>query len=65
MANYVDYDYWVQGYGEGDLSQPERYVVQGYWTDGYAEYETASDIIASIDGTATVTAVAGFPLAAL
>ena len=42
MANYVDYGYWVQGYGDGDLSQPDRYVVVGYWTDGYAEYETTA-----------------------
>ena len=55
MANYVDYGYWVQGYGEGDLSQPDRYVVVGYWVDGYAEYENESSV-AVIDGTATVVA---------
>jgi len=55
MANYVDYDYWVQGYGEGDLSQPDRYVVAGYWVDGYAEYEGDS---ASFSGIATFTAAA-------
>lgn len=51
MANYVDYDYWVQGYGEGDLSQPDRYVVAGYWSDGYALYE-------AIEGSAAITAEA-------
>jgi hypothetical protein len=56
MANYVDYDYWVQGYGDGDLSQPDRYVVVNYWTDGYAEYETVESSVAFIDCTATVTA---------
>ena len=57
MANYVDYDYWTQGYGEGDLSQPERYVVAGYWTDGYALYEDDT-ATASITAQATVTALA-------
>ena len=55
MANYVEYDYWTQGYGEGDLSQPDRYVVAGYWNDGYAEYEGDS---ASFTGTATFIASA-------
>jgi hypothetical protein len=51
--NYVDYDYWIQGYGEDDLSQPDLYVVAGYWDSGYAENE---GIGASITGTATVIA---------
>ena len=56
MANYVDYDYWVYGYGDGDLTQPDRYVVAGYWVDGYAEYETVDTSSAAINATATVTA---------
>lgn len=57
MANYVDYDYWVKGYGEGDLDQPDFYVVQGYWEAGYAEYEDVGSV-ASVTATATVTAKA-------
>jgi hypothetical protein len=52
VANYVDYDYWLQGYGEGDLSQPDRYVVIGYWDNGYAEYESIP-----IEASAAVTAI--------
>ena len=54
MANYVDYDYWTQGYGEGDLSQPDRYVVVGYWTDGYALYEDDSASATASGSTASV-----------
>ena len=57
MANYVDFDYWVQGYGEGDLSQPDLYVTAGYWDAGYCENEDTGSI-ASITATATVTAKA-------
>jgi hypothetical protein len=57
MANYVDFDYWVQGYGEGDLSQPDLYVVAGYWDAGYCENEDTGGV-ASITATATVTAKA-------
>lgn len=57
MANYVDYDYWIQGYGDGDLSQPDFYVVPGYWEAGYAQYdETGSS--AEITASAIVAAVA-------
>lgn len=63
MANYVDYGYWIQGYGEGDLSRPDRYVVVGYWTDGYAEYEDADSAVASITASATLSiSVANFVL---
>lgn len=55
MANYVDYDYWLEGYGEGDLSQREPYVVTGYWDAGYAEYDDVGSA-ASVSVTATVTA---------
>lgn len=55
MANYVDYDYWLQGYGQGDLSQREPYVVTGYWNAGYAEYDDVGSV-ASVSVTATVTA---------
>jgi hypothetical protein len=51
--NYVDFDYWIQGYGEDDLSSPDLYVVAGYWDSGYCENEGIS---ASITGTATVIA---------
>lgn len=57
MANYVDYDYWVKGYGVGDLDQPDFYVVQGYWDAGYAEWEDVGSV-ASVNATATVTAKA-------
>jgi hypothetical protein len=57
MANYVDFDYWVQGYGEGDLSQPDLYVTAGYWDAGYCENEDTGGV-ASITATATVTAKA-------
>lgn len=57
MANYVDFDYWVQGYGEGDLSQPDLYVVASYWDAGYCENEDTGGV-ASITATATVTAKA-------
>jgi len=56
-TNYVDFDYWVQGYGEGDLSQPDLYVTAGYWDAGYCENEDTGGV-ASITATATVTAKA-------
>ena len=55
-TNYVDYDYWVYGYGDDDLTAPELYVTAGYWDAGYAENEGGAS--AAITGTATVTAKA-------
>lgn len=55
MANYVDYDYWLQGYGQGDLSQPDYYVLPDYWEAGYAEYDETSS---SASITAIATAIA-------
>ena len=55
-TNYVDYDYWVYGYGDGDLTAPELYVTAGYWDAGYCENEGGAS--AAITGTATVTAKA-------
>lgn len=57
MSNYVDYDFWIQGYGEGDLSQPDFYVVPGYWEAGYAQYDEAGSS-AAITASASVTAKA-------
>lgn len=56
-TNYVDYDFWIQGYGEGDLSQPDFYVVPGYWDAGYAQYDEAGSS-AAITASALVTAKA-------
>lgn len=53
-TNYVDYDFWSQGYGEGDLSQPDFYVVPNYWEAGYAQYDEAGSS-ASVTATASVT----------
>lgn len=55
-TNYVDYDYWVYGYGDGDLTAPELYVTAGYWDAGYCENEDLGSS-ASITATATVTAI--------
>ena len=55
MSNYVDFNYWVFGYGQDDLIKPEKYVVQGYWEDGYCENEVVL-ASASISGSAIVTA---------
>ena len=52
-TNYVDYDYWTYGYGDGDLSSPDVYVLAGYWDSGDAENEGIS---ATITGNATVSA---------
>lgn len=55
-TNYVDYDYWTYGYGDGDLTVAEPYVLSGYWDAGYAVNEDLT--VATITGTATVTAKA-------
>ena len=56
-SNYVDYDYWVYGYGDSDLVSPDLYVTAGYWDAGYAENEDTG-ATASITAVATVTAKA-------
>ena len=53
MTNYVDFDYWVQGYGEDDLSSPDLYVVAGYWDSGYCENEGISASVTTTSQGAT------------